>query len=141
MGAINNYVVAQNTLLFIYKLHFKYNDHIHVCILSENYSLAYTCTLFLELSRYFLSCSFTLYKYESTRTCRGRRGRDRMVVGFATNVQSVHITTNVVSTDPAHGEVYSIQHYVIKFVSDLRQVGGFLRVLHFPPPIKLTATI
>jgi hypothetical protein len=24
-------------------------------------------------------------------------------------------------------EVYSIQHYVIKFVSDLRQVGGFLR--------------
>ena len=28
-----------------------------------------------------------------------------------------------------------IQHYVIQFVSDLRQVGGFLR---FPPPIKLT---
>jgi hypothetical protein len=31
--------------------------------------------------------------------------------------------------------VYSIQQYVIQFVSDLRQVGGFLR---FPPPIKLT---
>jgi hypothetical protein len=30
---------------------------------------------------------------------------------------------------------------VIKFVSDLRQVGGFLRVLQFPPPIKLTAMI
>ena len=27
------------------------------------------------------------------------------------------------------GEVYSIQHYVIKFVSDLQQVFGFLRVL------------
>jgi hypothetical protein len=26
-------------------------------------------------------------------------------------------------------------------VSDLRQVGGFLLVLQFPPPIKLTATI
>jgi hypothetical protein len=26
-------------------------------------------------------------------------------------------------------------------VSDLRQVGGFLRVLRFPPPIKLIATI
>ena len=24
------------------------------------------------------------------------------------------------------------------FVSDFRQVGGFLRVLRFPPPIKLT---
>jgi len=23
-----------------------------------------------------------------------------------------------------------VQHYVIKFVNDLRQVGGFLRVLH-----------
>jgi hypothetical protein len=39
------------------------------------------------------------------------------------------------------GEVYSIQHYVIKFAGDLRQVGGFHRVLWFPPPIKLTATI
>jgi hypothetical protein len=38
-------------------------------------------------------------------------------------------------------EVYSIQQYVIKFVSDLQQVGGFLRVLRFPPPIKLTATM
>ena len=34
-----------------------------------------------------------------------------------------------------------VQHYVIKFVSDLRQVGSFLWVLQFPPPIKLTATI
>ena len=33
-------------------------------------------------------------------------------------------------------EVYSIQHYMIKFVSDVRQIGGFLRVLRFPPPIK-----
>ena len=30
---------------------------------------------------------------------------------------------------------------MIKFVSDLWQVCGFLRVLRFPPPIKLTATI
>ena len=30
---------------------------------------------------------------------------------------------------------------VIKFVIDLRQVGGFLWALQFPPPIKLTATI
>ena len=50
----------------------------------------------------------------------------------------MHITTNVVSSNPAQGDVYSIQHYVIKFVSDLRQVSGFLRLLRFPPPIKLT---
>ena len=56
-------------------------------------------------------------------------------------VQSVPITTKVVSLNPAHGEVYLIQHYVIKFVSELRQVGGFLQVIWFPPSIKLTAPI
>ena len=40
-------------------------------------------------------------------------------------MQSVHITSKVVSSNPIHGEVYSIQHYVIEFVSDLQQVGGF----------------
>ena len=49
-------------------------------------------------------------------------------------MQSVLITTAVVSSD-------LVQHYVIKLVNDLRQVGGFLRVVQFPPPIKLTATI
>jgi hypothetical protein len=41
-------------------------------------------------------------------------------------VQSVIITINIVSLNLAHGEVYSIQHYMIKFVSDLQQVSGFL---------------
>ena len=49
-------------------------------------------------------------------------------------MQSVHITANVVCWNPGHGEMYMIQHYMIKFVSDLRQVGGLLR---FPQPIKL----
>ena len=34
-------------------------------------------------------------------------------------VQSVPITTKVESSNPTHGKVYSIQHYVIKFISDL----------------------
>ena len=42
------------------------------------------------------------------------------------------------SSNHDHDKVYSIQHYVIKFVSDLQQVSGFLQVLRFPPPIKLT---
>jgi len=50
-------------------------------------------------------------------------------------VQSVSITTNVVISSPTQGEVYLKQHYVIKFVSDLLQVGGF------SPLIKLTVTI
>jgi Ca2+/Na+ antiporter len=66
---------------------------------------------------------------------------DRMIVGFTTKYASVPITINVVRSNPAHGEVYSMQHYVINFVSDLRQVCGFPRGILFPPPIKLTATI
>ena len=46
-------------------------------------------------------------------------------------LQSVPITTKVVSSNPVHGEVYSIQHYVIKFVSDLQQVGGLSRYSAF----------
>jgi hypothetical protein len=45
------------------------------------------------------------------------------------SMQSVPVTSNVVSSNPAHDQVYSIQHYV--FVSDFRQVGGFPRVLRF----------
>jgi len=80
-------------------------------------------TLFVE--HYFL------------KILRGRRGHDRMVVDLQLPLQSVHITTNVVSSNPTQ----AIQHYVMKFVSDLRQVSCFLLVLWFPPPIKLTATI
>jgi hypothetical protein len=40
----------------------------------------------------------------------------------------VHITTNVVSSNPAHSELYSVHYNVIKCVSFLR----------FPPPIKQT---
>jgi hypothetical protein len=54
-------------------------------------------------------------------------------------MQSVTINSNVVGSNPANGEVYSIKHYVIKLVSDLRKVSGFLRVLQFPPLTKLTA--
>jgi hypothetical protein len=48
-------------------------------------------------------------------------------------MQSEHITTKYASSNLAHGEAYSIQHCVIKFVCNLWQVGVFLR---FPPPKK-----
>ena len=43
---------------------------------------------------------------------------------------SVPIATNIVSSNLVHGEVYLIQHFVIKFVSDLRQFVGSLLVLY-----------
>jgi hypothetical protein len=70
---------------------------------------------------------------------RGRRCRDHMVVGFSTTctISAYRLWCCEFPTRSGQG----IQHYVINVVSDLRQVGGFLWVLRFPPPIKLTATI
>ena len=48
-------------------------------------------------------------------------------------MQSVAITTKVVSSNLDHGELHSIQYYAIKFVSDLRQVSD----TPVSPPIKL----
>jgi hypothetical protein len=55
-----------------------------------------------------------------------------MVVGFTTIYAISAFATKVVNSNPANGDMYSIQHHEMKFVSDLRQVGGFLRVLRFP---------
>jgi hypothetical protein len=52
-------------------------------------------------------------------------------------IQTVPIATNVVSLNSTHGKVYSLQNYVIKFASDIPQVGaGVLQVLLFPTLIK-----
>ena len=72
---------------------------------------------------------------------RDRRGRDRMVVELTTTCAICAYHQYHCEFEPVHGEVYSIQHYVIKFISDLPQVSGFHRVLRFPLAIKLPATI
>jgi hypothetical protein len=45
---------------------------------------------------------------------------------YTNKFSSVPITTKVVSLNPVHGKVYTIQHFVTKFLSNLRQVSGFL---------------
>jgi len=47
---------------------------------------------------------------------RGGRGLDGMLVGFTPTFQSVAITIKVVGSNSDHGEVYSIQHFVIKIL-------------------------
>jgi hypothetical protein len=53
------------------------------------------------------------------------------IVDLQLPVLSVPINTKVVSSNPVHGEEYSIQHYVKMFVSDFRQIDGVLYVLRF----------
>jgi len=73
-----------------------------------------------------------IWKRNFKKWWRDHRGHDHMVVWLTTTCA---ITNKVLSFNPAHGKVYSIQQYLIKFVSDLWQLGDF------PPPIKLTATM
>ena len=54
-----------------------------------------------------------------------------MVVGLITTYALSAYHHQHCELEPRSGEIYSIQHYVIKFVSDLRQLGGFLWVLFF----------
>ena len=67
------------------------------------------------------------------------RGRDHMVVGFTTTyaIGAYHHWCCGFNSHSGRG----VQHYVIKFVSDFLQVGGYRWVLRFPPSIKLTTTI
>jgi len=64
-----------------------------------------------------------------------------MVVGFTTTYAISAYQHSRCEFESRSDEVNLKQHYVIKFVSDLHEVGGFLSVLRFPSPIKMTATI
>ena len=69
------------------------------------------------------------YKHNNSLCWLGiliRRGRDRMVVGFIATciISAYHHQSCEFESLSGRG----IEHYVIKFISDLRQVDGFLRV-------------
>ena len=91
----------------------------------------------VKINKFFCNGYIPLSKIK-----KGRRGRDCMVFGFTTTyaIGDYHHLCCEFESRSWRG-VQNVQHYVIKFVSDLRQVGGFLRALRFPPPIKQTATI
>ena len=72
---------------------------------------------------------------------RNHLSLDRMVVIITTTYAINTYHYNVVNSNPAHEEVYSIQQYVIMLVSDLRQVGGFLWILWFPLPRSVCPSI
>ena len=66
----------------------------------------------------------------------GSHSRDRMVVGFTTTYAISTYYHLCCEFESRSGR--GVQHYVIKFIRELLQVSGFLQVLRFPQPIKLT---
>ena len=77
-------------------------------------------------STYAIECTKVVRSILKKMDCRGR---DRMDLQLP--MQLVPITTKIVSSNIAQGEVYPVQHCVIKFVSDLPHACSFLRVLRF----------
>ena len=86
-------------------------------------------------------------------TTKGKQVRDQILIRLNSfyllidnsKLTCLLITIGLQQFDKTIYEVvihlFAIQHYVIKFVSDLRQLSGFLQVLRFPLPIILIATI
>ena len=118
-----------------------YNVHCYSCLSSDNtnkyYMILSTHTRGCVILNVHIPIGFKYHEYYPKRCLTGncmfsseheisdisklhfhsciwdRCGRDRMVVRFTLPVQSMPITTNVVSWKPVHGEVYSVQQYVI----------------------------
>jgi hypothetical protein len=63
--------------------------------------------------------------FKSTGTVDIGENQPEVFLHIQLPMQSVPITTYVVSSDPTQ----TIQHYVIKFISDLRQVCSLLILL------------
>jgi hypothetical protein len=59
-----------------------------------------------------------------------------MVVGLNTTYPISAYQYYRCEFESRYREGSSSQHYVIKFVRNLRQVSGFIRVLRFSPPIQ-----
>ena len=107
------------------------------------YGFGMYCTLWFTRGRnrepFVYRCSSSLYHYSQNSVgCLCLLGHICMCYRKR---RFVFVCVILFHIFPNHAQAYSIQHYVMTCVSDLRQVGGFPLALRFPPPIKLTTTI
>jgi hypothetical protein len=137
-------LLLQNTYFFWL------TNHFILSVRDDGYSRNASCALYLTSTFYYNDVLILLYNMYGiclrmhvipNRHTGGRCYCDRIVVGFTTTCVISAYHTKCMSSNPVNCEVYSIHHCVIKFVSDFQHFGGFRRVLRFPPPIKLIATI
>jgi len=110
------------------------NDKLKIRSNSTNQKLTGTCpqsdSIYNRTSVYFYPMQFST----CTNYQWGRPGRDPMVVGFTTTYAISAYHHLRCECEPRSDEMYSIQPYVIKFVSDLQQGSGF------PPSTPVSST-
>ena len=136
---VSNYTFQQFPIKNVQPLYSSWISDMH-----RKHRLQWTFFVSIDLVVFLLEKKNEIWQaYRQRQTLRhdntvsgGRCGHERVIVGFT--------TTYVISAykhwcyEFEFHSGRSVHHYVIKFVSDLRQVGGFLQ---FPPPIKQTAMI
>ena len=131
-------------ILLTLSLNFHTYAAITHCTLSKQTFSNFPCTVsipfrILQNLKYPSSPSplFKLIKHSSIFLYSSGQGEGSSEIAqvLSSSKSGTAYTTKVVSSNPAHSEVYSILLYVIKFVNDLRQV------LWFYPTIELTVTI
>jgi hypothetical protein len=102
------------------------SSHMHVvCSQESSFHLVVDVNFPLYVSGVkWLNSSFIYIFFSIHLVWEGHCGRDRMVVGFTTTyaISAYHHWCCEFESRSGRG----VQHYVIKFVSDLWQVGGFI---------------
>jgi hypothetical protein len=119
--------------------------------INKHYMNCYTCMFyFLQLLSFFIIVYVLIFHNFHTKMGTGRWFENQTFYTYSGLQIFISIYWIVWTISHVHtfflyihifGQVYSIQYYVIKLISDLRQVSDLLRVLWFPSPIILTTTI
>ena len=119
------------------------NDNFRIFLrLQTDHDRKVNCSLFIFGDYMWFEMIHLLTSKKNKQTWkRDRRGRDRMMIRFTPiyAISTYHHQRRELESRSCG--VYLIQHYVIMFVSDLRQIISFLQVLWFPPAIRFIAMI
>jgi len=125
----NRIVYLQTTIFPFVKVVLFQNDKIYLN--SERTKVNFLCYITLDSLYWEIDVSMVLHTQHIQLVnyqFRDRRGRDHMVDGFTTTFAIGAYHHWFCESHSGRG----VQHYLIKFVSHLQQVGGFLWVLRSP---------
>ena len=129
--------------LYLYCCYVVYTDHHFTVIYLQTCVLCLSCYYFYIVLSLYLYCRYVVYPDHhftviSLQNLKGRHGPNHMVVGFTITYANKCLSSLILWIRISIRERCTT--LCDKFVCDLRQVVGFLRVLRFLPPIKLQLT-
>jgi hypothetical protein len=125
-------------LINYWKLIYDFNKRKDTYYSTDHLPMSWYCYMYLR-KKYTSAEGYKIMTY--CFHCKVQPSWKRSSWSWSYGSWNYNYRVNQCKFESRSGEVYSIQHYVIKFVSDLGQVGDFLRLLRFPPSMKPTSPI